>query len=127
MTKKKLLIVDDSKANIDILLNFLRDDFNLVPARSGQKALSILERLEFDLVLLDIMMPDMNGYEVVQAMQTNEKLKTLPVIFVTASQDEELITQAKQLGIKDTLVKPFDKQELFHVLNQYLNEDKEGQ
>ncbi|MEA1987638.1 MAG: response regulator [Pseudomonadota bacterium] len=120
MTRQKLLLVDDTKTNIDILINLLKEHYDLVPALSGQKALSILEKVEVDLILLDIMMPEMDGYEVCEAIKSNDKTKALPVIFVTAKNDAESIAKAKEVGGIDVILKPFEAQQLLNSLQTHL-------
>ena len=80
-----VLIVDDTPENIQVLGSLLREsDYNINVATSGKQALDALERVHPDLVLLDIMMPDMDGYEVCRRMKENPKTADIPVIFLTA-------------------------------------------
>ncbi len=120
MSKKKILIVDDVKSNIDILMQFLKVDYDLVPSLSGAKALKILEKIDVDLVLLDIMMPEMDGYEVCQQLKSQDKTKDIPVIFITAKTDKESIDRAYEVGGIDYVTKPFDEKNILEKVLKYI-------
>lgn len=114
--KQNILIVDDEKSNIDILLNLFSlldtKNYNLIAALSGEKALSVVEKREIDLILLDIMMPGIDGYEVCKRLKSDEKTKNIPILFITSSTDEESIVKAYDLGAVDYVTKPFKAVEL---------------
>ncbi len=120
MNRKKILIVDDAKSNIDILMQFLKNDYDLIPALSGAKALKILDKIEVDLILLDIMMPEMDGYEVCTILKSQEKSKDIPVIFITAKSDKESIERAYEVGGLDYVRKPFFTEEVLAKISIYL-------
>ncbi|WP_081413501.1 response regulator [Aneurinibacillus terranovensis] len=108
-----ILLVDDEAFNLDILDQMLSvKNYRTLSASTGIEALSILEDEEVDLVLLDIMMPGMNGYEVLQEIKKN-KARFLPVIIVTALDDKEDKIRALEGGSDDFLNKPIDKYELY--------------
>jgi len=109
--KQSILVVDDTEANIDVLLGIL-DEFDVAVATSGASALEIVREDSIDLILLDIMMPEMDGYEVFQKLQENEDTKEIPVIFITALADEESIEKGYELGAVDFVTKPFKPKEL---------------
>jgi putative two-component system response regulator len=108
MTKKyTVLIVDDTPENIDILVDILKDRYQLQVAVSGKAALEILaEEHKPDIVLLDIMMPEMDGYQVCQIMKANLATRNIPVIFVTAMNDEKDETKGFAYGAVDYITKP---------------------
>ncbi|MCK5687552.1 response regulator, partial [bacterium] len=106
-----ILIVDDTKDNINILLSLL-DDFDLLVALNGKKALSLIQKHDVDLILLDIMMPDMDGYEVCQKLKSQEETKDIPILFITAKTDEKSIEKAFESGGMDFVTKPFKPKEL---------------
>ncbi len=110
--KKTILIVDDTETNIDILLELLSDEYDILVSLSGNNALEILQDEKIDLILLDIMMPNMNGYEVCTILKDNEITKNIPVIFITAKTDEDSIEKAYEVGGMDYIVKPFKPREL---------------
>ena len=118
--RAKLLVVDDTKANIDILLELLEDDYDVAVALNGQDALDAAKQDEPDLILLDIMMPGMDGYEVCTALKANAATRDIPVIFITGKSDEASIEQAFDVGGVDYLSKPFKPKELMVRLRTHL-------
>ncbi len=122
MRKKiTILVVDDTETNIDILLNLLGDDYDLTVALSGESALEIANTESLDLILLDIMMPQMDGYEVCEILKANDKTKDIPVIFITAKTDEDSIEKAYEVGGIDYVTKPFKPRELTARVKTQLN------
>lgn len=106
-----ILIVDDTKDNISILLSLL-SDFDILVALNGKKALSLVEKNDIDLILLDIMMPEMDGYEVCRILKSQSKTKDIPILFITAKTDEDSIEKAFESGCMDYVTKPFKPKEL---------------
>lgn len=112
MTKRddrpKILVVDDTKENIDLLLEVFRDDFRVSAATNAERALK-LARAEQppDIILLDILMPEMDGYEVCAALKNDEITKDIPVIFVTAVSEVMDSTRGFAAGAVDYITKPF--------------------
>ncbi len=106
-----ILIVDDSKENINILLSML-EGYDLLVALNGPKALKLVEKNEIDLILLDIMMPEMDGYEVCRELKSRKETKDIPVLFITARTDEDSIELAFENGAVDYVTKPFKPREL---------------
>lgn len=111
--RPSILIVDDTETNVDILVELLSDSYEIVVALDGKSALEILEEQEVDLILLDIMMPKMDGYEVCRRVKENGKTDDIPIIFITAKTDEESIEKAYEVGGMDYVTKPFKPKELF--------------
>jgi len=104
-----VLIVDDSEMNRDTLSRRLKHEgFKTTMAANGQEALDLIKRKDFDLVLLDIMMPIMNGYQVLEIIKADKKLRKLPVIMVSAVEDIDSVMKCTELGADDYLTKPFD-------------------
>jgi putative two-component system response regulator len=105
--KHTILIVDDTPENIDVLVEILKKDYQLKVATNGIDALEIMNSDKLpDIVLLDIMMPDMDGYRVCQAIKSNPTTKKIPVIFVTAMNDIEDETKGFAFGAVDYITKP---------------------
>ena len=123
---KLVLIVDDIEINRDALEVILEDDYNLLSAENGEEALDIMHRYadELSIVLLDLNMPVMNGYEVMEHMWADERLKHIPVIVLTADKSAEL--QALQLGAADFITKPFDIPEVILTRVDRILELSEG-
>ena len=106
-SKQTILIVDDLPENIDLLAAILRSEYNIRVAPSGEKALEIAQGDNLpDLVLLDIMMPDMDGYEVCQRLKENPRTQKTPVIFVTAMDEVDSEKRGFELGAVDFITKP---------------------
>lgn len=105
--KKEILAIDDTAQNLSIISELLKDIYKVKVANSGKKALSYLERAKVpDLILLDIMMPEMDGYEVIKILKNDERTKDIPVIFLTAmntSEDEKI---GLEMGAADYITKP---------------------
>lgn len=106
MEQQKLLIVDDEEANIDVLVSTLADEYDLAVAIEGQKALELASTLMPDLILLDIMMPGMDGYEVCRQLKADPSTAAIPVIFVTAMTELKNEAQGLGLGAVDYITKP---------------------
>ncbi|WP_422909343.1 response regulator [Pseudomonas sp. MAC6] len=101
-----LLLVDDEATNLQVLRHILQDDYRLLFAKDGAKALEMVERERPDLILLDVMMPGMTGYEVCQALKAQAHLQAVPVIFVTALADVEDEARGFAVGAVDYITKP---------------------
>ena len=108
----KILVVDDTESNIDVILDSLQDNYDLTVATNGYDALEIIAEEIPDLILLDVMMPGINGYEVCQKLKLNDATKDIPIIFLTAVKDITDKTKAFELGAVDYITKPFDVMEL---------------
>ena len=108
--KLKILIVDDSELNRELLAGMLGDEYEIYQVENGKKAIDILEenREQFKLVLLDINMPVMDGYEVLSIMKRRKWLDKLPVIVISAEISEESVKKAYELGASDYFVRPFN-------------------
>jgi putative two-component system response regulator len=104
--RPQLLLVDDEPNNLQVLRHILQDDYRLLFARDGEKALALAAREHPDLVLLDVMMPGMTGYEVCRALKADPTTRHLPVIFITALTDVEDETQGFAAGAVDYITKP---------------------
>ena len=105
--KKVILIVDDAPENISLIRILLKDSYKIKVATGGEKALDIaFSDISPDLILLDIVMPEMDGYEVCQRLKSNDKTKEIPVIFLTAKVDVEDEKKGLELGAVDYITKP---------------------
>lgn len=107
LSNSTVLVVDDTETNIDILVETLGDDYDVVVAMDGESALESVESDSPDLILLDIMMPGMDGYEVCEKLKADEATKNIPVIFLTAMTEEQDEARGLQLGAVDYVTKPF--------------------
>ncbi|MGM0623373.1 MAG: HD domain-containing phosphohydrolase [Campylobacterota bacterium] len=107
MEDKTILVVDDTKENIHILVELL-DEYDIAVAKNGEKAIEIARNEKIDLILLDVMMPVMDGYEVCSLLQKSEKTQDIPIIFLTAKIDIADEIKGLQLGAVDYISKPFN-------------------
>ena len=104
---QKILVVDDERINLELLVNLLSGDYQVLVAKNGRMALSVMDKNMPDLILLDIMMPEMDGYEVCRRLKENHETRDIPVIFLTARQDAESEARGFELGAVDYITKPF--------------------
>ena len=116
-----VLIVDDNATNIDLLVNTLKNDYRLGIAKSGPKALDYVSRSTPDLVLLDIMMPEMDGYEVCSRLKADPGTAAIPVIFITAMSETVDKTRGFELGAVDYITKPFHAAEVKARIRTHLS------
>jgi len=107
LSRLTVMIIDDVKANIDILVETLRPDYEISVAMDGKAALEAIVEDKPDLILLDIMMPEMDGYEVCKRLKASESTRNIPVIFITAMTEERDEAKGLALGAVDYITKPF--------------------
>lgn len=128
--KNKILLVDDDVHNLQVAMTILKD-YNVIYAQNGKKALDLLEKNQFDLILLDVVMPDMDGYDVCKIIKNKNELKKIPIIFLTVKDEEKDIVKGFELGAVDYVIKPFFSEvllkrvELHLKLASVMNELKE--
>ena len=117
----EILIVDDTPKNIQVISSVLGEEgYSLGYATDGEKALKAVSRTKYDLILLDIMMPVMDGFETCKELKSNSKTSSIPVIFLTAKVEEESITKGFDLGGVDYITKPFNRSELLARVKTHL-------
>ncbi len=104
--RPRVLVVDDEPNNLQLMRQILKDDYRLAFANNGTKALEIFEKMKIDIVLLDIMMPEMDGYAVCRELKAGEGTKDVPVIFITAKDDPDDEAKGLELGAIDYIRKP---------------------
>jgi sigma-B regulation protein RsbU (phosphoserine phosphatase) len=108
LSQSRVLIVDDVKANVDVLVEALRDEFKLSVALNGETALRSAEQVPPDLVLLDIMMPGLDGYEVCRRLRASSQTRDVPVMFLSTLEDVANKARGFEAGANDYLTKPFE-------------------
>jgi adenylate cyclase len=105
-----LLVIDDNEANRDILSRrLLRDGYEVMLAESGRQGLTMARRYNFDLVLLDIMMPELDGFAVLRELKTDVRYRTVPVVMISAIDETESVVKCLEIGADDYLPKPFNR------------------
>jgi two-component system, sensor histidine kinase and response regulator len=121
-SQRKILVVDDQEENIYLLRVLLKSqDYEVLEAKTGEEALELLHSEGgCDLILLDVMMPGMDGYEVCRQIREDEKLSRIPVILLTAKRDVESKVRGLDLGANDYVTKPFDRREILARIRSLL-------
>ena len=115
----KILLVDDDTKNLQVAMNILKN-YNVIYAQNGEKAFELLEKNNFDLILLDVVMPMMDGYNVCSKIKENEKTKNIPIVFLTLKDDEQDIVNGFELGAVDYITKPFYSEVLLKRVEVHL-------
>ena len=116
---KTILIVDDDNMNIVILAHYLKPPYEIMVAQNGTTALKMAEQNKPDIILLDIIMPDMNGFDVFAKLKEYPPTMNIPVIFLTELDTKELIRRGLSLGALDYITKPFDKTVIKEKIDSY--------
>ncbi len=120
--KQRILIVDDTPSNIRILNDILRDEYSISISTNGADALELANSENRpDLILLDIMMPEMDGYEVCRRLKASERTKNIPVLFVTAKTDIEDEKMGLELGAVDYIAKPISPPVVISRVRNHMN------
>ena len=121
----RILVVDDTPANIQALAGILKEKgYQISVATNGKQALEVLARVPPDLILLDVMMPEMDGFETCRRLKAAEPWRQIPVIFLTAKTDTADLVQGFELGAVDYVAKPFNAHELLARVNTHLTMDE---
>jgi phosphoserine phosphatase RsbU/P len=120
LSECRVLIVDDVKANVDMLVEALRGDYKLSVALGGEAALRAVEKSPPDLLLLDIVMPEMDGYEVCRRLRADPATRELPIMFLSSLEDVKDKAKGFELGANDYLTKPFEILEVKARVNSLL-------
>jgi len=117
--QKRILVVDDDVASINALTDILEKDYLVYGAKSGTAAVEFAKKHLPDIILLDIVMPEMDGFEVIAELKKTEETSDIPVVFVTALDDDESIEKGLEYGAADYITKPFHSARIeFRVKNQ---------
>lgn len=117
---KHILMVDDNTTNLKVAAQVLQPFYQLSMAKSGKQALSFLKKNKPDLILLDINMPEMNGYETLEEIKLDNNISNIPVIFLTASNDKDSEIKGLQMGALDFITKPFEEQVMLSRIEKVL-------
>ncbi len=119
--KKTILVVDDTPENIDILVGILGATYTVKAALNGEKAVKRANKQPPDLILLDVMMPGMDGYEVFEQLKSESSTENIPVIFVTGHSEGAEKEKGMAMGASGYLTKPIDPEKLISMLNKVLS------
>jgi len=119
-TRKRIILVDDIVSNLDLGRVMLKPFFEVYPAASAAKLFNLLEVFIPDLILLDIEMPEINGYEAMKMLKEDDRYVGIPVIFLTANESESGEQEGYGLGAADYVTKPFSVQILLNRIEKLL-------
>ena len=128
--KQQILLVDDSEINREILTEILKDDYRILQAENGEEGIRILQEHENDiaLVLLDILMPGLNGFDVLNLMNVNHWIEDIPVIIISAENSSDYVRKAYELGASDYVNRPFDSktvyQRVYNIIKLYAKQKR---
>ena len=120
---KKILIVEDVEFNRDLVVQLLEDDYIILTAADGQAGVELAERERPDLILMDLSLPGVDGWEATRRIKANEALRNIPIIALTAHAMRGDAEKARACGCNDYLSKPIDEDLLFEKLRQFLVDD----
>ncbi len=121
MRDKKILIIDDNPKNLQVAMSILnKEGYNLIYATSGEKGIELAKENEFDLILLDVVMPGLDGYEVCKILKADDKTKQTPIIFLTVKDNEKDIVNGFECGGVDYVTKPFCSDVLLKRVNTHV-------
>ena len=120
MARKRILVVDDAEFNRDLIVQLLSDQYEILVAVDGQEALEKTERDKPDLILMDLGMPVMDGWEATRRIKANSELKHIPIIAVTSHAMVGDEIQAREAGCDDYIPKPIDETELIRKVKKFL-------
>jgi two-component system sensor histidine kinase/response regulator len=118
---ERILVVDDQEANVQALSGMLEPlGFEIIPVTSGEKALQCLAAYPADLILLDVLMPEMDGFEVCQRIRAQGHLNEIPIIFLSAADEKAFVVRAFEAGAVDYVTKPFNQAELISRVRTHM-------
>jgi CheY-like chemotaxis protein len=120
MDKKKILVVDDTEWNRDLIVQLLRDEYTVLQAVDGQQGVTLTEAERPDLVLMDLGMPVMDGWEATRKIKAISALRSIPIIAVTSHAMVGDEIEARRAGCDDYLPKPIDENELINKIKKFL-------
>jgi CheY-like chemotaxis protein len=120
--KPQILVVDDIRSNIFIIESILSDEFSIISAENARVMWAALKAYQPRLILLDLMLPEQNGFEIMETLRADEQYSKIPVIVVTARDTKDDVIKASRLGAVDFLVKPIKEDVLIRKVQAALNQ-----
>ena len=120
--RKTIFLVDDSASSLMVGRNLFSERYNTFTCNSGERMFKLLERITPDLILLDVEMPEMDGYEIIKRLKSTQNTANIPVIFLTAHDDEEAKNMGLFLGAIDCITKPFSPPLLLERIATHFNQ-----
>lgn len=121
MTLKKILIVDDEETNIVMLKSlFASSEYEIAVARDGEEGLATAKEITPDLILMDVMMPKMNGFKVCGLIKKENRLSQIPILMLSSRASDDDVKLSKEVGANAYMIKPIDRKELSEKINELL-------
>lgn len=120
MSKQKILIVDDEEVNRELLKILLEEKYEIMLSSNGYEALKIVDKFDVDLILLDVVMPDMDGFEVSSSIRKNSKTEDISIIFATSDESKSIVSKCFEFGGDDYISKPINTEELLARVKHHL-------
>jgi putative two-component system response regulator len=117
---KVVFVIDDRATNLMIANEALKNTYKVLTIPSADKMFKLLEKILPEVILLDIEMPEMNGFETIKKLKSDERYKSIPVIFLTGNYDEKNKNEAFSLGAVDLIVKPFSNEKLLEAVSAHV-------
>jgi DNA-binding response OmpR family regulator len=119
--RKRVLIVDDEPDILKtVIFRLKKAGYQIITAKDGKTGLELAKKEKPDLILLDVTLPLINGYEVCQRLKSDDNFKKIPVIFLTASVADKITDKTKASGANDYIIKPFEPEELLNKVKKYI-------
>ena len=122
---KRILMVDDVATNLRCATEILKDNYEIIAVKSGKSALEVLDNMVPDLLLLDVNMPEMNGFELFERIKKRPEVSYIPVVFLTAETDKDVEERGRDMGAADFIIKPFEPDELIHRIEKVFQDSLE--
>lgn len=114
--KKTVLVIDDMSTILEHAKQILKDSYKLIPSTGGRQALDIISKRKPDIIMLDINMPDMGGFEVLSALKADESTAAIPVVLMSTEISGDTESRGYELGAADFIIKPFSQSAVLKVL-----------
>jgi putative two-component system response regulator len=118
--KNTVLLVDDEKSNLEVLISILSPEYTLYMTKNASVALEMAEKYLPDIILLDVLMPDISGFEVLSALKASDKARGIPVIFISGLDGEDDRKKGLDLGAVDFIPKPFNAETVQSKVRHYI-------
>jgi len=119
---KKIFLVDDDEIYLSMLENILKDKYEVITAKSGKEALGyLIKGVVPNLILLDILMPDLDGWETFNRLRAISFLQDVPIVFLTSVVETAEVEHAQEIGAADYITKPYDRDDLLNRIEKILN------
>ncbi|MCL2209170.1 MAG: response regulator [Treponema sp.] len=126
-SRKKIIYVDDIQYSLTSVKNRLQDRYDVYTMDSAEKMFEILEKITPDLILMDVNMPDVDGYEAIKSLKADERYSAVPVIFLTGKSDRESVVKGLSLGAADYIIKPYTASKLMEIVGNNLSSPEQNE